>query len=160
MFQTRLNQEFASGTSLYLQGQVEKLQKAKQVLQVFCSASGTLINWHKTFGFQVSSSPIPDQSPVDGFQWIPQGIVVGYLGCQIGLNLAPEVHITPLFKSIRRKLIYWSNRKLSLAGRVVICNQVLLATMWYISSSWLFSRSLLGQMCGIFLWSEKYDSPS
>ena len=46
-----LDQEFADDTSLYLQGQVEKLQKAKQVLQVFCSASGTLINWHKTFGF-------------------------------------------------------------------------------------------------------------
>ena len=46
-----LDQEFADDTSLYLQGRVKNLQKAKQVLQVFCSASGTLINWHKTFGF-------------------------------------------------------------------------------------------------------------
>ncbi|MCO5579514.1 hypothetical protein L7F22_033369 [Adiantum nelumboides] len=49
----------------------------------------------------------------------------------------------PFYKGIlldiRRKLIHWSSAPLSLTGRVVVVNQVLLATMWYITSCWIFS---------------------
>ena len=33
--------------------------------------------------------------------------------------------------------------ELSLAGRVVVANSVLLSSIWYIASTWLFSRSIM-----------------
>ena len=84
--------------------------------------------------------------PQEGFQWILYGKPVRYLGCQIGINLAPEDHIAPLLLTIRKKLLYWNTAKLSLAGRVVVANQVLLASMWYILLAWLCLRSALSQV--------------
>ena len=78
-----------------------------------------------------------------------------YLGCQVGINLPPETHIQPLLISLRKKFIFWSSKSLSLAGRLVISNQVLLSSMWYILSSWLFSISLLSKLQRLirnFLW--------
>ena len=78
-----------------------------------------------------------------------------YLGCQVGINLSLEAHIQPLLLSLRKKLIFWGSKNLSLAGRLVISNNVLLSSMWYILSSWLFSRSLLSKLQSLirnFLW--------
>eukprot|EP00250_Pteridium_aquilinum_P015467 c22598_g1_i1 orf=254-919(-) len=139
-----LDSEFADDTGLYLHGQEANLQRAEQSLQVFCEASGALINWRKTVAFWISSSPTPAWSPDPGFRWIPPGTAVRYLGCQVGLDLSPEQQIAPLLLSIRKKLLFWSSARLSLAGRVVVTNQVLLATMWYITSCWIFSSSCIG----------------
>ena len=80
-----------------------------------------------------------------------------YLGCHIGLDLLAEQQVAPLLLSIRWKLLFWSSARLSLVGRVVVANQVLLATMWYITSYWMFSRSCIGQiqrrLIQNFLWS-------
>ena len=49
------------------------------------------------------------------------------LGTPSGLNLdTPDVDIF-LYNKIYKKLDYWSTMKLSLAGRIVICNHVLLS---------------------------------
>ena len=83
---------------------------------------------------------------------------VRYLGCQIGLELTAEQQIAPLLLSIRRKLIFWSSARLSLAGRALVANQVLLATMWYVTSCWIFSSSCISQIQRLirnFLWSGK-----
>ena len=97
------------------------------------------------------------------FQWIPPGTSVRYLGCHVGLELSAEQQIAPLLLSIRRKLVFWSSARLSLAGRVVVANQVLLATMWYITSCWIFSRSCISQVQRLirnFLWSGGDGSPT
>ena len=88
----------------------------------------------------------PGWLPDPLFQWIPPGTSVRYLGCHVGLELSAEQQIAPLLLSIRRKLVFWSSARLSLAGRVVVANQVLLATMWYITSCWIFSRSCINQV--------------
>lgn len=95
--------------------------------------------------------------PAPGFKWIPPGTaVVRYLGCQIGLDLSPKQQIAPLFLSIWKKLLFWSSAHLSFARRIVVANQVLLATMWYITSYWIFSSSCISQVQWLiknFLWS-------
>ena len=80
---------------------------------------------------------------IEGLQWIPHGKLVRYLGCQVGINLSLEDHVAPLMLAIR---INCYIAKLSLVGRVVVVNQVLLASMWYILSTWLCSRLALSQV--------------
>ena len=58
--------------------------------------------------------------------------------------------------SIHRKLCHWSSRHLSLAGRALIVNQVLLATAWFTAScSMVFPRAMkrLRRLVRNFLWS-------
>ena len=57
-----------------------------------------------------------------------------------------EDHVAPLLLAIRKKLLYWNTVKLSLVGRVVVANQVLLASKWYTLSTWLCSHHALSQI--------------
>ena len=142
-------------TTLYVVRDDRKLCNVLNVIHDFCDASSAIINWHKSVGFWVGEGLTPTWCPDSGFRWIPKGSPVRYLGCQVGINLPPEAHIQPLLLSLRKKLIFWSSKNLSLVGRLVISNQVLLSSMWYILSSWLFSRSLLSKLQRLirnFLW--------
>ena len=131
---------------MYLAGHVENLVRFQTNLETFCDASSAKINWHKSCNFWVGEGSPPGWLPDPLFQWILPGTCVRYLGCHVGLELSAEQQIAPLLLSIRRKLVFWSSARLSLAGRVVVANQVLLATMWYITSSWIFSRSCISQV--------------
>ena len=61
-----------------------------------------------------------------------------------------------MLDSIRRKLAYWSIAKLSLVGRALVVNQVLLAPASFVASCWCFSHSYVAQLKRLvrnFLWS-------
>lgn len=56
----------------------------------------------------------------------------------------------PILDSIHRKLAFWSGAKLSLAGRALVVNQVLLATTWYMASYGVFCKPMLHNYDGRF----------
>ena len=156
--QSLLDNEFADDTTIYLQGQEENLTKMFNLLTTFCLASGARVNWNKSKAIWISANQPPNWSPVEGFAWIPRGTAIRYLGCQIGVDLPPEAHVAPLLTMLRRKLLHWSSAQLSLAGRVVVANNVLLASIWFVASSCMFSRSCLEQLRRLirnFIWSGK-----
>ena len=158
-----LDAEFADDTGLFLHGQEANLIREEEALQTFGGASGSLINWYKSVAFWISETPTPSWMPDPRFRWIPPGTAVRYLGCQVGPDLSPEQQIAPLLLSIRKKLLFWSSARLSLAGRIVVTNQVLLATMWYITSCWIFSSSCISQVQRLirnFLWSGRDGQPA
>ena len=150
-----VDSEFADDTALYVAAEKENLLNLQQAVTYFCDASGALINWDKSMGFWVASSSPPQDVPTPGFIWVPRGRAVRYLGCQVGLDLSAEDMVTPLLLRVRNKLLYWDTTNLSLPGRVVVANSVLLASMWYIASTWLFSRSIilkLQRLVRNFIW--------
>ena len=154
--ETVLDAEFADDTAMYLRGHEANLRRFEGALEIFCAASGAQINWHKSCGFWTGRGSPPQWLPSPQFRWIPSGTPVRYLGCQIGIDLTAEQQIAPLLLSIRKKLLHWSSAHLTFAGRVVVSNQVLLATMWYITSCWIFSSSCISQVQRLirnFLWS-------
>mgnify|MGYP007069670987 CR=1 FL=1 len=111
--------------------------------------------WCKFVGFWVSMRSLPSWRPSESFRWIQEGVSVRYLGCQVGINIHKERLLAPLMLSLRKKLLIWDTTELSLAGRVMIANQVLLSSMWYIASTCLFSRSCLLQIQRLvrnFIW--------
>lgn len=50
-------QSFADDTALFLKVTRENLQRAAQVLDIFCQASEAKINWSKTFAIWISYQP-------------------------------------------------------------------------------------------------------
>ena len=84
--------------------------------------------------------------PTLAFRWLHHSEPTRYLGCMVGMDLRPEAILSPLLLSIKRKLLYWDAQQSSFAGRVVVAvvaNTILLASMWFIASVWLFSRSAI-----------------
>ncbi len=64
-----------------------------------------------------------------GLKWIPSGKGTRYLGIQIGLRLPTEVNFDSMMLNLKAKLISWSHSSLSLASRILVANQVLLASL-------------------------------
>ncbi len=71
-----------------------------------------------------------------GLQWIPKGKGVRYLGIQVGFHLPIEANFDKMMVAFKSKLINWSTCRLSLTGKVLVTNQVLLASMWYLAACW------------------------
>jgi len=60
--------------------------------------------------------------------------------------------------ALKSKLINWSNNKLSLTGRIMVANQVLLASIWYLAACWNPDPRMCSQARGLirnFIWGSK-----
>ena len=159
-----VDSEFADDTTLYVQASRLNLAQVQKAVDDFSDASGALINWDKSSGFWVAPGDPPINVPSSGFTWIPQGQPIRYLGCRVGLGLKAEDMVAPLLLRLRNKLIYWNKEKLSLAGRIVtVANSVLLSSIWYIASTWLFSRKIMLKVQRLirnFIWGNNVSNNS
>ena len=87
-------------TAVYLQGDLENLQKLESGLDIFCKRLNAMINWHKSCIIWLSHDAHPAWHPDPAFKWINQGESTKYLGFQIGFNIPPKTMITPVIRSI------------------------------------------------------------
>jgi hypothetical protein len=81
-----------------------------------------------------------------------------YLGIQVGFHLPVEANFDKMMVALKSKLINWSHSCLSLAGRILVANQVLLASMWYLAACWNPNLRMCAQVKGVvrnFIWSGK-----
>ena len=82
------------------------------------------------------------------------------MGFQIGFNISPDMMVELVIHSIQQKLIHWSLKKLSLTGRIIVANQVLLAMVWYNLSCWTISKESIHKIQRLvhnYIWSGKED---
>mgnify|MGYP000562469526 CR=1 FL=1 len=135
MQQQLLDSEFADDTAIHFQGNDDNLSQLQVVMEEFCLAFAAKINWHKSLGFWVSQNSLPTSMPSQEFKWVPDGTTTRYLGCQVALHVNAYMLVAPLLVKLRRKLLLWDSVNLLFAGRVLVANQVLLATIWYIAST-------------------------
>ncbi|MCO5573426.1 hypothetical protein L7F22_027197 [Adiantum nelumboides] len=140
-----IDQEYADDTLLFLHHSHDVLDAIQYALEVFCVASGARISWDKSYGILAGSDDIPTWGPGD-FTWLGPGETCRYLGFQVGLDVTPEQQFSPVMQSMRRKLCYWSTQHLSLAGRALVANQVLLASAWYVASCWTLYGGVMRQL--------------
>ncbi len=90
-----------------------------------------------------------------GPQWISKGKGVKYLGIHVGFHLPLEANFDKMLSVLKGKLINWNTCRLSLAGRILVANQVLLASMWYPAASWNPNPRMCNQVRGVvrnFIW--------
>ncbi|MCO5559153.1 hypothetical protein L7F22_012746 [Adiantum nelumboides] len=117
--------------------------------------NGSLINWHKSSGFVVGVDKVCTWGEHQGFTWVGPGQTCRYLGFHVGLEVSPRQQFELVLASIQRKLCHWASMHLSLAGRALVVNQVLLATAWFTTSCWtLYPQALsrLRRLVCNFLW--------
>jgi hypothetical protein len=56
------------------------------------------------------------------------------MGIQMGFRLPTKANFDKMMAALKGKLISWSHSNLSLTGRILVANQVLLASMWYLAA--------------------------
>ncbi|MCO5581971.1 hypothetical protein L7F22_035860 [Adiantum nelumboides] len=140
-----IDQEYADDTLLFLHYTPDVLDMIRYALERFCVASGARINWDKSYGILAGSQDVPTWGPMD-FRWLRPGEICRYLGFQVGLDVSPEQQFSLVMQAMRRKLCYWSTRHLSMAGRALVTNQVLLASAWYVASCWTMHGGVMLQL--------------
>ena len=84
-----LDSEYANYTALYVQDDIESLERVRLALEVFCLATVVKINWHKLVGFLMGPGASSQWGIFLGFRWIPRGQMTRYLGFQVGLDTSP-----------------------------------------------------------------------
>ena len=92
--------------------------------------------------------------------WLNPGESCPYLGVPIGFRVPQAVRNEKVLTLVRDALIYWSTRALSQAGRLLISNQVILASLWYLASTADIGLQTLKTAQGLvqnFLWSSRKE---
>ncbi len=82
----------------------------------------------------------------------------GSIGIQIGFRLPIEANFEKLMLTLKGKMIAWGKCNLSLAGRILVANQVLLSSMWYLAACWNPNPRMCNQIRGVvrtFIWGGK-----
>jgi hypothetical protein len=148
--------QYADDTNFTLLGIQENLENAIMLLELFYLASGLLINWTKSVAYWLSQEPPPIWLQVTRCQWAIEHRLSKLLGTPFGIELSTQDIDDFLYNKIRRKLTYWTTIHLSLVGRVLIVNTVLLSSLWYFIMIWVGSLAIVRKIRGTlrdFMWS-------
>jgi hypothetical protein len=137
---------FADDSTLYFKGTEENLHKAFSVLDAFCGGSGAKINMEKNIAIWASDATRTWTFGGErGLKWLNPGCTVLNLGFPMGYRMSQEEKNAKVLQQIRLKLGQWVNKPLSMAARILVTNQVVLASIWYIASCADLARSVLNR---------------
>lgn len=120
---------FADDTGLFFHGQLSNLHKAKEVLDTYCMATGANINIRKSHALWIVREPRPWTWEADGLKWLSPGQAIDYLGSPFGFFLPRSIKDSKVLSQVWKHLLEWSPRRLSIVGRILVSNQVLLASL-------------------------------
>jgi hypothetical protein len=152
-----IDQEYADDTNFYLEGSLQNLNNTKRGLETFCLAAGAKINWNKSHVIWIADTPCPFTWGTDvGLHWLQPGETTRYLGFHIGFQVSAETIFTEVLLALRKKLSYWCMTHLSLASRVLIANQVILSSIWFVASYWSPHLRSIAKVVAIvrnYIWS-------
>ena len=159
---TITNQMFVDDTLLLLDGTRDNMDRALSVIHRFGAAAGAKLNLHKSVGLWLAVGPRNWQWGEEaGLKWLKKGEITRYLGYPFGIDIPQKEKEAKMFSQIRKHLLRWSASKLSLAGRIMVNNQVVLASIWYLASCTDFSgKSLKLVRAAVrnYMWSGKLDA--
>ena len=142
-----------------VRGSKKDVDELVRLLGIFSKASGMEINWEKSSAYWFDKyTHKPDWLLGYNWKWAEEGDLSKLLGTPFGLNFNTRNIDQFLYNKIKKKLEYWSGMKLTLVGTIVICNQVLLSTLWFFITVWGGSNKILKKIRGAIrncMWSGK-----
>jgi hypothetical protein len=155
------NQMFADDTLLVLEGNPANMDRAISVITRFGATSGAKLNLHKSIGLWISKNPRPwTWGEETGLKWLQQGEVIKYLGYPFGIQIPQQEKDNKMLSQVRKHLHRWAGSQLSLAGRIMVSNQVILSSIWYFASCMTFSNQALNLVRATirnYMWSGRKE---
>lgn len=128
--------QFADDTTFSLKGAERYLATTSAMLTEFGLATGLVLNRHKSSMYWYHTMPPPPWLQSFGFTVTPAQELSRLLGTPFGVDLETRDVDRFLANKLTTKLRYWTSVHLSLAGRVIIVNSILLSSLWYFLNIW------------------------
>ena len=141
---------------IFTDGAVESLKGIFEILTEFEGLSGLVINPAKSSIFMAGriSQEFKDEAHRLG---IPtDSLPVRYLGLPLTTKTMTKADYEPLIDQIRTRMVYWSSRCLSYAGRLQLVKTVIGSITNFWCSVFRLPKTCLNTiegMCAAFLWS-------
>lgn len=96
-----------------------------------------------------------------GLKWLLLREVTCYLGYPFGLHIPQGGKYSKMLGQIRKHLHRWAGNQLSFANKIMIANQVIRSSIWYLASCTDFSGHALKLARATmrnYIWSGKQDT--
>ena len=147
---------FADDLMIFTDGAASSLRGVFDVLSAFGSLSGLLINPAKSSIFMAGRISQDFKEEVNRLGIPTESLPVRYLGLPLTTKTMTKTDYEPLVDQIRTRLLSWSSRSLSYAGRLQLIKTVIGSIMNFWCSVFRLPASCMETiegLCGAFLWS-------
>ena len=128
-------EQFANDTNALLLNDDKSVIEFWDCLNVFCLASGSVINHSKT-GCWSSNGNIPNTVSQSGCNVILNGQVFRLLGIPMGFHCTNKQRWAWVMEKLQKKFWYWQNHSPTLSSRVFVLNHYILPSVIFFLSCW------------------------
>uniref|UniRef100_A0A672R4V8 Reverse transcriptase domain-containing protein n=1 Tax=Sinocyclocheilus grahami TaxID=75366 RepID=A0A672R4V8_SINGR len=146
--------QYADDTTVMVKD-LKSVKKAMEIVQMFCKGSGAKVNEEKTVYMRFGGAT--DLTEHFTFKEMRE---IKILGVLMGRDekKAEEIMWEELLGGIERRLNFWKLRTLTLKGKVLVLNVLMVSKLWYIlygSSMPMWAEKRLKKCFLDFLWKGK-----
>ena len=148
--------QLADDTTLFLQDE-NSLKEVLEVIHIFTKASGLKLNKDKTEAFWIGRDCNNHNKPLN-IRWSKKSVKCLGIMCNANTDICTEENYNEKIKKVQTVLNIWSQRNLSLKGKIAVLRSVVLPQLLYIASvlytpDWVITK--VDNMMLDFLWSNK-----
>ena len=149
--------QFADDTNILIENK-ESIPKVLKVLKFFHKISGLKINVDKTIAFQIGINQQNFAGRTYGLNWVNDNITL------LGLTLVDDenenytLNFYKRIQSIKSLTQIWSQRSLSLKGKITVINSLLIPKLLYPSTNVCIPNKVYDEVDSLlfkFLWDNK-----
>ncbi|WVZ96688.1 hypothetical protein U9M48_042292 [Paspalum notatum var. saurae] len=152
---------YADDAAIFLNPVREELAALKEILHIFCKASGLVTNFEKSSIHPIRCEEIDLDHVLHHFQGSRGAFPCRYLGLQLHTRPLRKVHIQPLIEKIENRLAGWKGHLLNRAGRLTLVSLVLSSMPTYHLSVFplaAWARKRIDKIHRSFLWKGKAET--
>ena len=148
--------QLADDTTLFLEDE-KSLEASIQIIADFSESSGLRLNTEKSEAFWIGSRVSCRNKPFD-LKWTNESIKCLGVWCSADVERAIEQNFNEKIKKLKSLLNMWSQRKLSLKGKVAVLRSIILPQILYVATvlytpEWVIEK--VENLFFNFLWSDR-----
>lgn len=146
---------FADDLLIFLKGTVQSLEGVFKILRDFENMSGLAVNIEKTSMFCSGIDESVLLQIQNKFSLKPASLPIRYLGLPLCSKKLSVGDCDPLLVQIKAKMGSWSNKALSMAGRLTLISSVISGIVGFWTSAFILPNKVLrtvNSLCSSFLW--------
>lgn len=147
---------FADDILVFTNGTRDSLLVVIEVMKRFAKMSGLHINAAKSSIYASGNNIIDLLSTAESLSIGVGTLTIRYLGMPLTTKSLTSHDYEPLIDKIRTRMLCWSNKSLSFAGRLQLIQSVISSTVNFWSSAFILPAKCLDtieSMCSAFIWS-------
>ncbi|PKU61440.1 Putative ribonuclease H protein [Dendrobium catenatum] len=148
---------YADDVLLFTDAKKKNLRRLKEITEDYCSWTGQRINYHKYYMIYGKKVDRRKKKMIEDFMGFKAVNEMEYLGVKVALRRLKKRDYQFLLDKSLKKLNSWSNKFISLAGRMVLVNSVYVNFPVFISSHSLIPLGVLKEfekLCRDIIWNK------